>query len=261
MKNLKQHFLLIFLTLFTQINLLGQINGISGTKLLVPGASTLSKGNFDFEPSLSIFKANRSFNRKGDLNNLSKSEASSSLSFRITLGVLDNLEIGTLFSTGMEEVFIGSKFTTFKKENTAFAIIAGGSLPAGNFSDSESVENYTSKYSYTAGVVVSQNLSDKSSLDGVFSYSKINGSTEFNHLLNYGLSLGYYFNGTFQAIMELNGFTTLNRNFHSKKISVTSGFSYQFSTYLLLVFGIQKDIWGNNELSGTNYLTAFTMCF
>jgi hypothetical protein len=238
-----------------------QVCGISGTKLLVPNAGTLNKGHFDFEPAFSVFKAHRNFNSNNEITDLAKSEISSCVSFRITLGVLDDFEIGTTFSTGMEDVFVGSKFTAFKNDNTALAVIAGGSLPAGNFSEPDPAENYTSKYSYTAGVILSHKLADNFSFDGIFSYSKINGSTDFNHLLNYGLSFGYFFTGTFQAIMEVNGFTTFNGSFHSNKISITPGFTYQFSQYLLLVFGVQNDIRGSNELSGTNYVTAFTMSF
>lgn len=258
---MKKRTLLIMFLIIPSILTVAQVSGISGAKLFVPNASSLNKGRFDFEPSFSVFSANRHFNSTNELNDLAKSEVSSCVSFRITLGVLDDLELGTTFSTGMEDVFIGSKFTAFKNENTALAVIAGGSLPAGNFSEADPAEKYRSKYSYSAGVIVSQNLSDKSSLDGIFSYSKINGSTDFNHLLYYGVSSGYFFTDALQAIMELNGFSTFNGSFHSNKISITPGFTYQFSQYLLLVFGMQKDIWGSNELSGTNYLTAFTMSF
>jgi len=252
----------VLLLILISVNLMNaQISGISNTKLLVPNAATLNKGHFDFELSFSVFSANSHFNSDGDLSNLSNSEIVSNVSFRITLGVMDNLELGTAFSTGMEDVFIGSKFTAFKNDNTALAVIAGGSLPAGNFSETEPTENYVSKYSYTTGAIISHKIANYLSLDGVLSYSKINGSTDFNHLFSYGVSLGYFLAGTFQVITELNGYTTFNGNFHSNKISITPGFTYQFSQYLLLVFGIQNDIWGNNELSGTNYVTAFTMSF
>jgi porin len=93
MKNLKKYLLLIFLIAFARINLYGQISGISGTKLLVPNAGTLNKGHFDFEPAFSVFSANRHFNSNRDLSNLSNSEVASAVSFGITSGVADDIEL------------------------------------------------------------------------------------------------------------------------------------------------------------------------
>lgn len=253
----------IFLMMLVLLSntIVAQIAGVSGTKLLVPNASTLSKGHFDFEPAFSIFSAKQHFNNEGELNDLMRSEVSSSVSFRVTMGVAENFEIGTSFTAGMEDIYISSKFTAYNRDNIVLGLTAGGSLPGGNYPKGDAEENHKLKYSYGAGVILSYTLGEVSSLDGIFTYSKINGSTEFNHLINYGVSFGYFFTGTFQAIMELNSFTTFNGSFHSNKISITPGFTYQFSQYLLLVFGVQNDIWGNNELSGTNYITAFTMSF
>ena len=242
-------------------NIDAQISGISGGKLIVPDAFTIEKSHFEFEPAFSVFDAKQHFNTNGDLNNLTKDEVSSDVSFRISLGLADNLELGTEFSTGIEDVMIGSKFTAFNHGNTAIALIVGGSFPAGNFTGFDSTQIRTSKYSYSAGVVISNKMENGLSIDAVVSYTKINGQSDYNKFLTYGLSVGYLYTDAFQAIIELNGFTTYNNNFYSKKISFTPGFTYEFSDHLHLVFAVQNDAWGKNELSGTNYVTAFTMCF
>ncbi|MCX6170186.1 MAG: hypothetical protein NTX65_12645 [Ignavibacteriales bacterium] len=261
MKRIKIYISILLISLIANTNLFGQISGISGSKLLVPRASTISLVHFEFEPSFSVFSSHECYNINGSTDNLSNRHVVSSLSFRITMGVLENLEFGTSFSTGLQDIFIGTKFTAVTNEYTNVALIVGGSLPAGNFSDTALSSDYTAKYSYSAGFIVSQKINDKFSVDGIFTYSKINGSSDFNHLLNYGLSFGLFISQNFQAVAELNGFTTYDRIFHSNKISVTPGFTYQFSQNLLIVFGMQNDILGRNELSGTNYVTAFTMSF
>lgn len=252
--------LVILLIAIVNVNL-AQVGGISGTKLLTPNAATLKQGHFDFEPSFSIFSSNRFYDAHGNAETNNLKEQSSNVAFRITLGLKDNFEIGTCFSSVLEEVCIGSKFNFLTSGNTSFSLAVGGSLPAGSFSQSEAEENIAQKYSYSFAFILSQSFSESISFDGLVSYSKINGLKEFDHLLNYSASIGYFLNGEVQLVAELNGFSTFNGSFYSRKISITPGITYQFSQYMLLVFGLQKDLWGNNEPEGISYITAFTMSF
>ena len=91
----------------------GQISGISGSKLLVPDAGTVENGKFEFEPAISVYRAYNEFNSHGGRKSLNGFSETSSLDFRITLGVFDGTEIGTSFSTALEGVSIGSKSTLF----------------------------------------------------------------------------------------------------------------------------------------------------
>ena len=249
----------VMLSFFFASNIYAQISGISGAKLLVPDAHTVEQGHFEFEPSFSVFRSDRQFDGNGSFIDLQKSEILSSVSFRITLGITNNLEIGTSFPTGMDDVFFGSKFTVFETKKIALAVIAGGSLSAGNSSTIDSTTDQ--KSSYGTGIIISHNVNDALSIDGILSYSKINGSDEMNSVVCYGISFGYFLSSALQFVTELNGIKTLNLSSQSQKISITPGFTYQFSKYLLLVFGAQKDIWGENETSGTDYVGAFTMRF
>ncbi|MHB8337204.1 MAG: hypothetical protein ACYDEE_07285 [Ignavibacteriaceae bacterium] len=100
--------LLLFLLLPAAFSI-GQVNGISGSKLCVPDAEVVSKGKFEFEPSLSVSPSAKQFDSDWNLEPLNGSSYASLLQFRITLGVAEGLEIGTSFSTAMDEIYVGSK--------------------------------------------------------------------------------------------------------------------------------------------------------
>jgi len=229
-----------------------QVAGISGTKLLTPNAKTLEQGSFDFEPSFSVIRAARYFDGNGDTEKLGSNIKTSEVSFRITLGLFNNFELGTSFPSVLKEVYLGTKFNFFNNGTSAFALSVGGTLPT---------DSSNHKYSYGFGFIASHFITESFSFDGLISYSKINGAQEYDHIINYGLSFGYFIVNAVQLITELNGFSTYRESFHSKKISIIPGLTYLFSKNLLIVFGTQIDLWGNNELSGTNYFTAFTMNF
>ena len=107
-----------------------QLGGISSSKLYILSYSTVPKGTFEFEPSLSIFRSNNRFSDNGNLENLLGEDVSSDLSFRITTGIIDNLEVGASFASTVDQVMIGTKYAFPFSENEGFAVMAGFSIPA-----------------------------------------------------------------------------------------------------------------------------------
>lgn len=85
--------------------------------------------------------------------------------------------------------------------------------------------------------------------------AQINVSAYFKRFPEDCKSPDNFLTGTIQSFIELYGFITSDRSFHSNKISLTPGFTYQFLHYFFLVFGC--DIWSINEFSFTNYITAY----
>jgi hypothetical protein len=261
MKKNNNFCLFILVILSFQINVSGQINGISGSKLCAPHSSTLDKGSFEFEPALSVFSSNSNFNADGAIINYNSNNIQSDLLFRITLGLWNNIEFGAAFSSSMEEIFIGSKINVIQNDKFGIALLAGGSLPAGNHTESDLAKEYTPIHTYSIGSTVSNYLSDALSIDTYLSYSKYNGSIEFDHFLNYGSGVGYYLASNFQIVVEVSGSHAFNRKLYSRKLSVIPGFTYDFSDHMGFAFGIQKDFAGINELKSTGYFSAFTMSF
>ncbi|MHB9012683.1 MAG: transporter [Ignavibacteriaceae bacterium] len=252
--------LLLFLLMPTSLSI-GQVNGISGSKLCVPDAEVVSKGKFEFEPSLSVSHSAKQFDSDWNLEQLNGSSYASSLQFRITLGVAEGLEIGTSFSTAMDEIYVGSKAILFSGSNSAMALIGGFSLPASNKSINDTLANIQNIYSFTFGSAFSVHLSNAASIDMLLSYSKFLGNSQFNSSVNYGAAFGYWASDVLQGVLELNGFSTFNGSLYSTKLAITPGVTYCFSKNLIIVLGDQIDIIGKNDFSCTNTFCAFTMSF
>ncbi len=255
------YFLIVCCLLIPDKGSFAQVGGISGSKLCVPDAGAVQKGKFEFEPSLSVFRSSKEFDSEWNLKSLNGFNDASILQFRITLGVADGLEIGTSFSTTLEDIFIGSKAVLFSGAKSSMAILAGISLPADNKTPDDTLASDENKHSFSLGSTYSLVLSEVASLDLLFSYSVYSGHSQFNSALNYGASLGYKISDDLQAVMELNGYSTFKSSLYSVKLSVTPGITFRFSTNLLLVLGEQIDLLGKNDFSGTNVFCAFTMSF
>ncbi len=239
----------------------GQIGGISGAKLCVPEASVSSTGSFEFEPSFSVFKASNRFCGNGTIESLSGKNVSSNVLFRITAGVADDLELGTSFSSTIEQVSFGSKYIFFDSKNLHLALVAGISLPAGNKFIADTLQDDDNNFTSSYGSIASLKLDKSSSLDIILAYTRIHGVHPFNNILSYDIGVGRWFSQKFQGVLELNGFVTWNGQLHSDKLSILPGFTYRISSLLLFVFGAQIDLIGKNEDKGYGYFSAFTMTF
>lgn len=238
-----------------------QIGGISGSKLEVPDAEPVEAGRFEFEPTISVFSYSKEFNSLWKSERLKGSIQISSLDFRITLGAMDGLELGTSFSADLQEILLGSKAVMFKGEKTSMALLGGILLPAGNKTADDTSGNTPSVHSFSLGATMSNQLSGKSSVDIYASYSRYVHNIQYDNGLNFGTSFGFWLRDNFQAIIELDGCTAFSRSLYSEKFSVVPGFTYRFSDRLILVLGDQIDLWGKNDLSGNSIFGSFTMSF
>ena len=238
-----------------------QIGGISGSKLLVPDAEPVEKGRFEFEPTVSVFSYSKEFDPLWNVKPLKGNSESSSLQLRITLGAMECLEVGTSFSTDMKEILLGSKAVLFSGHKSSMALLGGLSLPAGNKSADDTLNVSPSVYSFSLGTTLSNQISDKSSVDAFLSYSSYVHNPQYNGLLNFGTSFGFWLLDNLQAIVELDGYSSFNSSLYSAKFSFVPGITYTFSDKLILVMGDQLDLWGKNDFSGRCVFSSFTMSF
>lgn len=253
-------FLFVFLTFPINFTI-AQISGISSSKLCVPEATTITTGNFEFEPSFIVLNSQKEFCENGSEKSLAGKIITSSLLFRITVGASDNFEIGTSFSSHLEQIAVGSKYILSNSESFRSAIISGISLPAGNKFIPDTVNNTDDHYSTAIGFIASSTLSLKTSIDYSISYTHIFRTIPYNHLLNYGVGIGHWFNEKLQGILEVNAFSAYDDKFYSGKLSVYPGITYRISPKLLFVFGSQLDIIGKTENKSIGYFSAFTISF
>jgi len=238
-----------------------QVSGISGAKLCVPDAGALSAGSFEFEPSFSVFSSSHRFCENGSLESLAGESVSSSVLFRVTAGIADGFEIGTAFSSTIEQVSVGSKYIFSESENFSFGLIAGVSLPAGNKFIADSLHNADNYLTSSYGALGSVKLSEQSSIDMIFSFTRLHGENSFDKILTYGIGFGQWISEKFQFVAELNGFSTYNGRLHSGKLSFMPGVTYKISGQFLFVLGTQFDLMGKNEDKSYGYFSAFTISF
>ncbi len=265
MRGNKKHCLLklcILCILIVPFNFtVAQISGISGAKLCVPDAGTIGTGTFEFEPSFSVFRSHKRFAENGSTESLQGKNVESGLLFRVTIGAAENLEVGTSFSTELEEIAIGSKYNVFSDEKYKLGLIAGISLPAGNKFIPDSINDDGDCYSTSIGTIVSNNLSQTASVDLIISYSRFYRTLHYKSLITYGIGIGNWFTENFQGVFEFNAYSTYDSGFHSGKLAAFPGITYKISPKLLFVFGTQFDIIGKDEDKGIGYFAAFTMTF
>ncbi len=261
MKTNKIYHSLLLLLLMPLTISVAQISGISDTKLCVPDAGALSVGSFEFEPSFSVFNSTNRFCDNGEMESLAGESVSSSVLFRVTAGIAEGLEIGTTFSSTIEQVSVGSKYIFSESENFSLGLIAGVSLPAGNKFIADTLRDADNNLTSSYGALGSIKLSGSSSIDMIFSFTKIHGENSFDKILSYGIGFGQWLSKKFQVVAELNGFSTYNGKLHSGKISFMPGVTYKISEQLLFVLGTQFDLMGKNEYKGLGYFSAFTITF
>jgi len=238
----------------------GQVSGISSSKLSVPRAEILEQGSFEFEPAFLVAHSSKCFNESGDACSINGEEVASALGFRVTFGITENFEIGSVIPSNIENVGIGAKFNYLNSDFFKTSIIGGFGLPAGNTFLSDSVHD-DNHYSASIGNVFSFFFSEESSADIMISYTGIIGEHPFNHVLSFQSGYGYYLSEKFQMIAEISGFTSISNSLYSGKLSVAPGFSYNVTNSLGLAAGFQYDILGKNELQSLSYFAAFTILF
>lgn len=264
MNNIYQSFVIsltFLISFFLAETLNAQVCGISGGKLTVPDAGTLQTGNFEFEPSFSVFRTSEKIIDQSSGNQVTGKQFSSNVLIRITSGIDQNFEAGATFASTIEQVSAGLKYTCIKSEKFRFALISGGSLPAGNNFIPDTLTDDEHHSTFSLGAIGSIQSNEKMSLDLIFSYSRILGTHPYHSILNYGVSAGYLLSEKFQAVVEINGFSNINSKVYSYKISIFPGFTYKVSDKLLFVLGFQNDLAVNKEKTGFGYFAAFTISF
>jgi hypothetical protein len=240
--------------------LIGQINGVSSSKLCVPKAEILSKGTFEFEPSFSVSHSTSSFNQAGNVVSLQGEQVQSSLAFRITTGLSESFEIGAVIPSTIENISLGAKYFFLDSEKFKSSFLGGLNLRAGNTFTVDSIHN-DNHYTISFGNVLSYSINEAASADMMVSYTNILGEHPFNNVFNFQLGVGYNISEEIQIVTELSGTTCIANGCYSRRLSVVPGFAYTVSQKLGLAAGFQYDMIGKNEMKTLGYFAVFTFLF
>lgn len=71
---------------------------------------------FEFEPSLTVTSYSACYNELWDVEKFSANTVQSCLSFRMTMGINENIEIGSAFPASADIIAIGSKIRITDEE-------------------------------------------------------------------------------------------------------------------------------------------------
>ncbi|MFZ6034051.1 MAG: transporter [Melioribacter sp.] len=243
------------------IKIFAQVSGISGGKLFVPDAATLSGNTFEFEPAFSVLNSSSYFENGSNCKDINGRIINSSLAFRITAGISENLEAGVSFSNSLDEIALGTKYFLNQYGKFAYGLTGGVIIPAGDKFIPDTLANTEHNYSVTLGTVISYSISEKSSVDMTLSYTNVLTSGSFDYKIHYGAGYGRMISEKTQIVLEINGFyANFNRSEEYKMFSA-GGITYRVTEKLLFVSGYQYDLIGKNTYKENGIFAAFTITF
>lgn len=250
---------LLILLIVTQVY--SQISGISANKLTVQSASVVGKGAIEFEPAFTVMNSKSYFDESGNLLKHNGINTFSSMDFRITAGITDNLEFGTSIPSTIEEVVFGAKYLVYEDTKFSFALSSGVELPAGNKFVADSLAFFENIFTAAIGPVFTYNFSESSSLDFTFVFTSALGSKDFSDVLYGGIGWGYLIRDNLQFVAELAGYACLDKKICSGKLSLFPGITYDITENFSFALGFQHDLLGKNEENNFGYFGAFTISF
>jgi hypothetical protein len=247
--------------MFWGLDVSAQVAGVSANKLTLLSASILSEGTFEFEPAFSVINSHYIFNEKWEAQKREGLNTASSLDFRMTVGLTEQLEFGASISSSIEDINFGAKFLLLSNDDIGIAISGGTTLPAGNKFVADS--SLAGEYAYTTslGPVLSYCISETNSIDIAIFYTTALGNSSFNDQIYGGLGWGYSVKDNLQLVLEVAGFACFNKELCSGKLSLFPGITYDITNNFSFAFGFQHDLFGKNEDNGFGYFGAFTITF
>lgn len=257
--NMKIWINILLIILYAGTSSIAQINGMSASKLIVPNTETIKVGVFEFEPSFIIANSSKCFNSTGNVEKIGGRYFNSSLNFRITFGLKDNIEVGTSFSSTIKEICVGAKYRMIDLEKISFGLIAGINLPAGNKFQPDTLTDNESHQHFSLGSIFTYDFLEKFSLDAVYSFTFIKGIQHSDYLNISGISTGYNLIENFQIIFEIINEFGKNDGLNQLRTSSVAGFTYTVTHNLIFVLGASYDIYGKNTEQVTSYFSAFTI--
>ncbi len=232
------------------------VGGISNSKVIVPNAETVPKDRFEIEPFFGLVLVDDEDNSVGfDAGG------------RLTLGVLDNLEMGAnvgylsvedsdLIDTeaNFGNVEAGMKFR-FIDEGDKFpfslAYQSGITFPTGGSGDLWVFEPF--------GFILTKNFSQSFSMDADFVLALVEDES-VGFVANMGF--GYFVKPWFQPVIEA-GYSLEDAEGEDSisAFNVTGGFTAPVSEMLTIVFGVTPDLHTKNTDDELLITLAFTFLF
>ncbi len=232
------------------------VGGISNSKVVVPSAETVPKKQIEAEPFFS-------FEFVDDRDNTFRFGGG----VRLTVGVLDNLELGANINylnhensdlidqvNDFGDIEAGVKFRFLDQgENVPFSLAyqGGVSIPT-------SGEN-TPWFIELGGLILTKNFTEQFSMDTDFVFGLVENDG-WNFISNLGF--GYFVVPWFQAVIEgAYAYEDIDGEDSTQVVNITPGFTSPVTDWLTIIIGVTTDVYADNTEKEVVITTAFTFLF
>ncbi len=243
-----------------------QIGGISATKLATFGTTLVNKTEIEFEPAFSFGKQSKYWNKTGDLEpiftNPDSVNFSSEYGFRFSYGALNSLEIGLYTPFNLSVINWGLKYRLPFGDNLTYAIIAGANTPIGNSNYDRKHRNLESASSIVGGIVLSNEFSDKLSIDFNTQYQTYIQAVPEKSIndIFVNFDAGFYITEKMQTIIGVNYFYSSfeNSDNNISLFTLNPGIVVERAENFAIVMSLPIDLQGKNIEKSTGF--TFALC-
>lgn len=231
------------------------VGGISNSKVIIPSTDTVPKKRVETEPFFSLeFVDDRdnTFRFGGGV--------------RLTLGALDNLEVGANVNyldhedadliqsdTNFGDIEAGLKFRFLNQSEVfpfSLAYQGGVTFPTGG--DSVWIVE-------PGGLILTRNFTERFSMDADFVFGIIENDG-WSFVTEVGF--GYYLNSWFQPVLEgAFGHEDAEGDDSVSLINITAGFTAAATDWLTVIVGVTPDVYTENKDKEVIISSAFTFLF
>jgi hypothetical protein len=249
-------FLVIALMLFvTAADMARAVGGISNSKVVVPSAETVPKGNFEIEPFFGLEFVD-------DRDNTTRFGGG----VRFTLGALHSLEIGANLNyldvedshliqrnSDFGDIEMGLKFRFLDEgQNFPFSLAYQGGATIPTNSDALWIIE-------PGGLILTKGFTDEFSMDADFVFGIIEDDA-WSFVSEVGF--GYFVTPWLQPVVEAAyAFEDLDGEDNIQIVNITAGFTSPVTDWLTIIMGMTPDVYTKNTDEQVILSAAFTFLF
>lgn len=259
--------ILIIALLFAHQLFYAQVGGLSASKLAALCVETVPVKSIEFEPAITYSITNKHWDNSSkllfDFQNNDTLNSSAELGFRMTYGVLKNLEAGISFPVNMRTVQFGLKYKLpVKYKKIQLGIFAGANFFTGKGVKIKNKNSIKNTDTYVSGLILSYQVLKNLSMDFNFEYQHLTKSVveKHDHDIILNTDIGYYINDI-QLVLGLNyiqsNFTLADYSYYS--LSLNPGVTIERAKNFILVLNFPYDIHGKNTCKSFGCALALTI--
>ncbi len=246
-------------------SLVGQVEGLSSSKLIVFASDVIAPKHIEFEPAYGYLWASKSFDDAGKLKSFTPSDSTvvlQAMAFRFTYGLGKNMEVGSVIAADMSTLSFALKYNFLQRKKHGFAAFLGTTFA----NESDFVVRNSGFFGKTAslagGFAYSTVFSKRFSLDADIQYQNIfTDNASFSDDIFSRVELGYTFKEDYVLV---GGFSYSYNNYKnglndSYLLTFNAGLVGNVGRSFIFVIALPFDIVGRNNDSFNGLAFALTI--